>query len=251
MGAGKTTVGTDVAQRIGRPFVDVDETIAEAHGPIHDLFDRKGETAFREIEARFVREALAHSEPAVIALGGGAVETPGLLPHGHATVVHLLVDVETAWVRARRSHRPLARDEAEFRRRFELRAPLYAAAADATARDTDDVVLVAAGVHVERGSLQRLGELVPGGGMVALVSDANVAGRPSRRSSADRERPSGSGMKTESSDGSATSASNATYVHFAPSTALAIASGLPSFSKRDASTFSPGTLFWASARLLQ
>jgi shikimate kinase / 3-dehydroquinate synthase len=176
MGAGKTTVGTDVAQRIGRPFVDVDETIAEAHGPIHDLFDRQGETAFREIEARFVREALAHSEPAVIALGGGAVETPGILPHGHATVVHLAVDVATAWVRARRSHRPLAREEAEFRRRFELRAPLYAAVADATARDTDDVVLVAAGVHVERGALQRLGELVPGGGMVALVSDANVAG---------------------------------------------------------------------------
>ena len=176
MGAGKTTVGRDVAHRIGRPFVDVDEAITAAYGPIPELFDTQGEAAFREIEARFVREALEQSEPAVIVLGGGAVETPGLLPHERATVVHLPVDVETAWVRARRSHRPLARDEAEFRRRFELRAPLYAQAADATARDGDDVVLAAAGVHVERGALQRLGELVPGEGAVALVSDPHVAG---------------------------------------------------------------------------
>jgi shikimate kinase / 3-dehydroquinate synthase len=176
MGAGKTSVGTEVAQRIGRPFLDIDAAIAETHGPIAEIFDTRGEAAFREIEAEFVREAFARAEPAVIALGGGAVETPGLVPDERATVVHLPVDEETAWVRARRSHRPLARDEAEFRRRFELRAPLYAAAADATATDADDVVLIAAGVHVERGALQRLGELVPGDGPVALVSDANVAG---------------------------------------------------------------------------
>ena len=76
----------------------------------------------------------------------------------------------------RRSSRPLAQDETEFRRRYELRAPLYAEVADATARDADDVVLAAAGVHVERGALQQLGELVPGDGAVALVSDPHVAG---------------------------------------------------------------------------
>jgi shikimate kinase/3-dehydroquinate synthase len=176
MGAGKTTVGTLAAHRLGRPFVDVDEAIAREHGPIPDIFATQGESVFREIEARFVREALAHPEPAVIALGGGAVETPGLLPDERAIVLVLPVDVETAWFRARRSHRPLARDEAEFRRRFELRAPLYADVADATARDGDDVVLAAAGIHVERGALQRLGELVPGDGFVGLVSDQNVAG---------------------------------------------------------------------------
>jgi shikimate kinase/3-dehydroquinate synthase len=176
MGAGKTTVGEYVANRLGRRFVDVDDAIAQEHGPISELFAAQGEPAFREIEARFVREAFADPEPGVIALGGGAVETPGLLPDDRAIVVQLPVDVETAWFRARRSHRPLARDEAEFRRRFELRAPLYAEVADATARDGGDVVLAAAGVHVERGALQRLGELVPGEGFVALVSDQNVAG---------------------------------------------------------------------------
>jgi 3-dehydroquinate synthetase len=100
----------------------------------------------------------------------------GLFHHDRVAVVHLLVDVETAWERVRRSSRPLAQDEAEFRRRFELRAPLYAAAASATAHDVHDLVLAAAGVHVERGSLQRLGALVPGDEMTALVSDSHVAG---------------------------------------------------------------------------
>jgi shikimate kinase/3-dehydroquinate synthase len=176
MGARKTTLGRDVARVLSRPFVDVDEAIAAEHGPVAELFASRGEAAFREIEARVVRDALARPDPAVIALGGGAVETPGLLPDERAIVVHLPVDVETAWERVRRSPRPLARDEAEFRRRFELRAPLYAEVADATADDVDGLVLAAAGAHVEHGALQRLGELVPGDGGVALVSDPNVAG---------------------------------------------------------------------------
>jgi 3-dehydroquinate synthetase/shikimate kinase len=176
MGARKTTLGRDGARVLSRPFVDVDEAITAEHGPVAELFASRGEAAFREIEARVVRDALARPDPAVIALGGGAVETPGLLPDERAIVVHLPVDVETAWERVRRSPRPLARDETEFRRRFELRAPLYAEVADATADDVDGLVLAAAGAHVEHGALQRLGELVPGDGGVALVSDPNVAG---------------------------------------------------------------------------
>jgi 3-dehydroquinate synthetase/shikimate kinase len=177
MGAGKSTVGAEVARRIGRPFHDVDAAIEQAHGPIPELFARRGEAAFRELEARCVREAFARAEPSVIAVGGGAVETPDLLRDPRATVVHLAIDVDTAWERVRGAgNRPLARDETEFRRRFELRAPLYAALADAVARDADDVVLAAAGVLVERGALRRLGELVPGDGPAALVSDRHVAG---------------------------------------------------------------------------
>jgi hypothetical protein len=86
------------------------------------------------------------------------------------------VDVATAWARVAGSRRPLARDETEFRRRYELRAPLYEQVADARARNVDDVVLAAAGVHVEAGSLQLLEELVPGDGPVALVTEPQVAG---------------------------------------------------------------------------
>jgi len=176
MGAGKTTVGADVARRLGREFVDVDDEVARAEGPIWELFQERGEAAFRELEARFARDACARREPAVIALGGGAVETRELLTGLDVLVVYVHVDVDTAWARVQGSDRPLARDETEFRARYERRQPLYAEIAEARARDADDVVLAAAGVHVERGALRRLGDLVPGDDPVALVSDPHVAG---------------------------------------------------------------------------
>ncbi len=71
MGAGKTTVGRQVAERIGRPFVDTDEEIEKRHGPIPELFER-GEPEFRRLEEQIVAEALAGPK-AVIALGGGAI----------------------------------------------------------------------------------------------------------------------------------------------------------------------------------
>jgi len=53
---------------------------------------------------------------------------------------------------------------------------LYEAAADATARDVEEVVLAAGGAVVETGSLEQLGVLIPGEGPVALVSDPRVQG---------------------------------------------------------------------------
>jgi shikimate kinase / 3-dehydroquinate synthase len=166
MGAGKTTLGAEVADRLGRPFLDVDDEVERAEGPIWELFERQGESAFRELEARFVREALGRREPSVIAVGGGTVETRGLLRELDALVVHLDVDVETAWQRVEGSRRPLARDEAEFRARYERRAPLYAEAAAAVAQDADGVVLAAAGISIGPWQL-------PEG--TALAVDANVA----------------------------------------------------------------------------
>jgi len=178
MGAGKTTLGAETARRLNRLLRDVDEVLESSQQrTIPELF-AEGEAAFREIEERVVRGLLAHPRPSVIALGGGAVTTPQvrMLLHEHAVTVWLDEDVDTCWARVRGSDRPLAQDELEFRRLFEERRPLYVATADAVVRDVDDVVLAAAGVHVERGALRRLGELVPGDAPVALVSDPNVAG---------------------------------------------------------------------------
>jgi 3-dehydroquinate synthetase/shikimate kinase len=167
MGAGKTTS----AQALGLPYVETDADV-----PL-ELFDQ-GEQAFRAREEEVVRGVLERDAPRVVDLGGGAVTIPGVreLLKERALVVWLDVDLETAWARTRGSDRPLARDYEEFARRYEERRPLYAEVADVVARDLDDVVLAAAGVHVERGALQRLGELVPGDGAVALVSDPHVAG---------------------------------------------------------------------------
>jgi 3-dehydroquinate synthetase/shikimate kinase len=176
MGAGKSTLGPEVARRLGRPFLDVDREIENAHGPIRELFEQQGEAAFRELEASFVREACGRREPAVVAVGGGAVETRRLLEELDVFVVHLDVDVDTAWARVRGSPRPLAQDEAEFRRRYELRRPLYAAAADAVAATADEVVLAAAGIRVAVGALELLGTLVPPDAPLALVTDPHVGG---------------------------------------------------------------------------
>jgi shikimate kinase/3-dehydroquinate synthase len=147
MGAGKSTIGAEVARRLARPFRDVDTEIERAYGPIPELFASRDEASFRELEALFVRDACAAPEPSVVAVGGGAVETPGVIGELGALVVQIEVDVDTAWERARDTDRPLAADEIEFRERFERRQPLYREVADASAEDADGAVLAAAGVR--------------------------------------------------------------------------------------------------------
>jgi shikimate kinase / 3-dehydroquinate synthase len=178
MGAGKTALGREVAVRLDRPFLDLDEAIERRVGPIPAFFERFGEARFRELEATVLPPLLGSGRPSVIALGGGAVTTPVVrhLLRARALTVFLDVDAGEAWSRAAGTDRPLAPDEASFRALYEERRPLYEESADARARDVDGVVLAAAAVHVENGSLERLGGLVPGEGPVALVADARVAG---------------------------------------------------------------------------
>ena len=176
MGAGKTTIGAEVARRLGREFRDVDAAIEAREGPIAQLFAEHGEPGFRLIEAEFIRSECDRREPAVIAVGGGAVETRELLETLDVFNVHVVVDADTAWQRVQGSRRPLAQDETEFRRRYDLRQPLYDEVADARARDADDVILAAAGVHVETDALHLLRDLVPGHGPAALVTEPVVDG---------------------------------------------------------------------------
>jgi 3-dehydroquinate synthetase/shikimate kinase len=178
MGAGKSTLGKEVAERLGRAFVDLDEVIAAAAGmSVAEIFARHGEATFRAREEE-AAGMLESSTPLVIALGGGAVasERARALLRQHATTVLVDVDPETAWERARDSDRPLAQDEASFRRLYQEREALYREVADASAGSVDDVVLAAGGISVGLGLLERLGELVPGDGPVALISDSHVAG---------------------------------------------------------------------------
>jgi shikimate kinase/3-dehydroquinate synthase len=178
MGAGKSTLANAFAQRVGWLRMDVDGIVeTRARKTIPELF-AEGEDAFREHEVAAARGVLSNAGRLVVDLGGGAVKSDDVraLLRERAITVWVDEDVELCWERVRESDRPLARDETEFRRLYDERRPLYAEVADFTARDLDDIVLAAAGVHVESGALQRLGELVPGRGSVALVSDPHVAG---------------------------------------------------------------------------
>src|SRR4051794_25948699 len=99
-GAGKTTVGMLLAERLGVGFRDVDHDIEAAAGkPISDIFVQDGEEAFRTAERAAVKAAL-ESHGGVLAVGGGAVlaaETREALK-GHP-VVYLEVGLSDAVAR--------------------------------------------------------------------------------------------------------------------------------------------------------
>ena len=93
MGAGKSAVGAQLAERRGLRFVDTDAEVERAAGAtIAELFEGEGEAGFRARE-RAAIEALA-GEAAVVALGGGAVAQPGVAERLEATGT-------VVWLRAR------------------------------------------------------------------------------------------------------------------------------------------------------
>jgi shikimate kinase len=76
-GAGKTTVGTELAALLGVSFADTDASVAAAAGkPVSDIFVEDGEAAFRELERAAVADAIEGRE-GVVGLGGGAVMDTG------------------------------------------------------------------------------------------------------------------------------------------------------------------------------
>ncbi len=74
MGAGKTTVGRICATRLGREFVDTDDLVESNAGmSVGEIFEQRGEAAFRELEHEEVARVCASDEARVIACGGGVV----------------------------------------------------------------------------------------------------------------------------------------------------------------------------------
>ncbi|MCQ4088373.1 shikimate kinase [Saccharibacillus sp. JS10] len=73
MGAGKTTIGKLLAQKLERDFLDVDHEIERQHGmPVTEIFKTMGEPAFRKLEKEYVVQLCQHSNGKVVSLGGGS-----------------------------------------------------------------------------------------------------------------------------------------------------------------------------------
>jgi shikimate kinase len=128
-GAGKTTVGRLVAERLHEPFRDTDADVERAAGaPVATIFVEQGEQAFRALERTAVRRALAEHE-GVLALGSGAVLDPATRAQlrGHR-VVFLDVGLAAAAKRvglARDRPAGLGNPRAQLHRLLEARRPLY------------------------------------------------------------------------------------------------------------------------------
>jgi len=136
-GAGKSTVGRMVAERLQAGFVDIDTVLIRKEGkPISMIFAEKGEQAFREMERKEVETALGNA-PAVIVPGGGWAAQPGNFdaakPRGY--FVYLKARAEVAAGRAEPSGtRPVLMGDdpvARMRELYTTRDPFYAKA-DAT-----------------------------------------------------------------------------------------------------------------------
>ena len=131
MGAGKSTVGKILADRLGMRFFDADQEIERAAGcTITDFFEKYGEVEFRKGEERVISRILA-GEPCVLATGGGAFmsEATRLLIKKMATSVWLRVSFEVLAKRLeKRFDRPLlqtADPERTLKALIKKRYPIY------------------------------------------------------------------------------------------------------------------------------
>jgi shikimate kinase/3-dehydroquinate synthase len=208
MGTGKTTVGREVARRLGRPFVDMDgEIVAHAGKSIPRIFAEEGEAAFRQMEAALCEE-LSKRQGLVIATGGGALIDPTNRERmtESGTVVCLTCDAEQILQRVNQTGNPdrpllkVADPRAEIEHLLRVRRTAYGTIPwqiDTTGLPTEEVVTQvikisrittlsvrhpegAYAIHIGNGVLAHVGGAlraagVPEGSRVAVVSNPTVA----------------------------------------------------------------------------
>ena len=141
MGGGKTTVGRLLADALGCPFMDLDDLVVKKAGKsIPDIFAQDGEPAFRELEARLLRQTVSKyaESTAVLALGGGAVLAPAsaALLREKTVCIYLRATLDTLLQRlaGETAGRPLADDA--MGARLAEREPIYEETANVVI-DTD------------------------------------------------------------------------------------------------------------------
>src|SRR5688572_28525809 len=126
MGAGKTTVGRLLAEKLGLSFNDTDQAIERERGrPVAEIFEQEGEATFRTLERAAVARALEGGE-GVVSIGGGAIKDPiTYAALGWHTVI--LLDVGYPEAMRRVGHdpgRPLLHF-ADPKALYEERKPIY------------------------------------------------------------------------------------------------------------------------------
>lgn len=150
MASGKSTAGHLLAQKLGWQFADVDANIEQAQGTtIRELFERHGESTFRELEAKAIENhvsVIRTGHPWVLALGGGAFVQERNWQLISNNGISLWLDCPLSRVQRRLggdTSRPLAANPNRLAALYEARQTLYARAdyrIDADCDNPDEVV---------------------------------------------------------------------------------------------------------------
>lgn len=147
MGAGKSTLGRQIARRIRAPFIDADVELEQRLGvTIPMIFEIEGEAAFRDREEALIAE-LTDQSGVVLATGGGAVtrESSRRCLKERGTVLYLHASPETLWERVRHGRdRPMLSVEdprARIAVLYAERDPLYREIADHVVESDRDTVM--------------------------------------------------------------------------------------------------------------
>ncbi|MCK3658354.1 shikimate kinase [Pasteurellaceae bacterium Pebbles2] len=139
MGAGKSTIGRQLAQQLSMEFIDSDNEIeARAGADISWIFDIEGEEGFRKREERVISE-LTQKQGIVLSTGGGAILSKETRNHlsARGIVIYLQTTVDKQYERTQRDKkRPLLQGVDDVRQVLDdlakVRNPLYEEVADIT-----------------------------------------------------------------------------------------------------------------------
>jgi XRE family aerobic/anaerobic benzoate catabolism transcriptional regulator len=146
-GAGKSTLGSALAQKLTRPFIELDREIErEAGMELSEVFLLYGQAGYRRIERRCLERLIESADPMVFTVGGGIVSQSDtfeqLVRHCYTVWIKALPEEHMARVLAQGDLRPMAGHEEameDLRRILSSREPLYARA-DATLDTTGQSV---------------------------------------------------------------------------------------------------------------
>jgi shikimate kinase len=147
MGAGKSTLGRQLARRLAKRFIDADHELEERLGvTIPTIFEIEGESGFRDREEA-VLDDLTKLTNIVLATGGGAVVRASSRERlkQNGTVIYLYAEPRVLWERVQHSrHRPMLQTEDPRQRIYDLfaqRDPLYREVADHVIPSDRDAVM--------------------------------------------------------------------------------------------------------------
>ena len=131
MGSGKSQTGPNLAKMINYAFVDTDDVIEKASKQsIEEIFEKDGETVFRDLEKQVLKEISQHHS-LVIATGGGLVTIPenwGILHQGIVIWLDLDLKRSIKRIESDNKNRPLLNEDnlsQSFSQIYESRKPMY------------------------------------------------------------------------------------------------------------------------------